>query len=226
MNLPKFLTTVTSFSKILAAVIFIALPFAGFYLGYKYQQQFTQYLESRASVDQYILKNQPAATQSASIASPAPNGDRANWKTYRNETIGFEFKYPAPWQIIEDNKIKDSNNLLTLYSKDESGETSAEEIKLFIYNNPENLSLEHYDKKHTGNSGIGPGLYDSSDELINLSSNIQSYYRKDGYCVSVCQKYFISRKDKIYEFVGYFSSKSKLNQTFNQILSTFQFTNQ
>ena len=34
----KQFTTVTSVSKILAAVIFIALPFIGFYLGVQYQE--------------------------------------------------------------------------------------------------------------------------------------------------------------------------------------------
>ncbi len=38
MKLPKSWTTVTPFSKTLAFVLFITLPFVGFYLGMKYQQ--------------------------------------------------------------------------------------------------------------------------------------------------------------------------------------------
>jgi hypothetical protein len=38
-KLPKWLTTVTPLSKALAMILFIALPFIGFYLGMKYQQQ-------------------------------------------------------------------------------------------------------------------------------------------------------------------------------------------
>ena len=30
-------------------------------------------------------------------AGQAPNGDLANWKTYRDEGFGFEFKYPSEW---------------------------------------------------------------------------------------------------------------------------------
>ena len=37
MNLPKSLTTVTIFSKILAALLFLLLPLIGFCLGIKYQ---------------------------------------------------------------------------------------------------------------------------------------------------------------------------------------------
>ena len=37
MTLPKSFTTVTTFSKILALVMFVTLPIVGFYLGIKYQ---------------------------------------------------------------------------------------------------------------------------------------------------------------------------------------------
>lgn len=38
-KLPKWLTTVTPFSKALAMILFIAFPFLGFYLGMKYQEK-------------------------------------------------------------------------------------------------------------------------------------------------------------------------------------------
>ena len=38
MILPKQLTTITSFTKILAGILFITLPFVGFYLGMEYEQ--------------------------------------------------------------------------------------------------------------------------------------------------------------------------------------------
>jgi hypothetical protein len=40
-TLHKYLFTVTTFSKILAMALFIALPFIGFYLGMQYQQKIT-----------------------------------------------------------------------------------------------------------------------------------------------------------------------------------------
>lgn len=39
MVLPKYLTTVTKFSKVCALILFIALPFIGFYSGYKYAKK-------------------------------------------------------------------------------------------------------------------------------------------------------------------------------------------
>mgnify|MGYP000856599002 CR=1 FL=1 len=41
MKLPNFLTKVTLFSKILAIILFVSLPFIGFYLGYQYRQKIT-----------------------------------------------------------------------------------------------------------------------------------------------------------------------------------------
>ncbi len=41
MALPKSLTTVTTFSKTLAMILFILLPFVGFYLGIQYQKMTT-----------------------------------------------------------------------------------------------------------------------------------------------------------------------------------------
>ncbi len=42
MPLPKSLTTVTRFSKFLALILFISLPFGGFYIGMQYQKSFSQ----------------------------------------------------------------------------------------------------------------------------------------------------------------------------------------
>src|SRR3990167_9211345 len=41
MELPKSLSTVTGFSKLLALFLFILLPFVGFYIGMQYEQEIT-----------------------------------------------------------------------------------------------------------------------------------------------------------------------------------------
>lgn len=66
MKLSKELTTVTSFSKALAMILFIALPFIGFYLGMRYQQK--TYINAPA-----VSQIQKTAIPSA-IATRTPTG--------------------------------------------------------------------------------------------------------------------------------------------------------
>jgi hypothetical protein len=54
-TLHKYLFTVTTFSKLLAMILFITLPFAGFYLGMKYQ-------EKTNIVTPYVLQTQKIVT--------------------------------------------------------------------------------------------------------------------------------------------------------------------
>jgi len=89
MTLPKSLTTVTTFSKILALVLFITLPIFGFWLGMEYQK-ITEPVTS------------PIDISSEPVSTPTPTVDEtANWKTYRNEEYGFEFEYPGDWTLQE-----------------------------------------------------------------------------------------------------------------------------
>lgn len=87
MPLPKSLTTVTTFSKIIALILFILLPFAGFYLGYKYS----------LSTSSPVLENnliQTSSSVSNSIAS---------WKTYSDKNNNYTFKYPSEWILTASN---------------------------------------------------------------------------------------------------------------------------
>jgi|SRR5579872_653347 len=56
MKLPKSMTTVTTFSKTLALILFVVLPFLGFYLGTLYQKNV-----DTISVNQQKLQPLPKA---------------------------------------------------------------------------------------------------------------------------------------------------------------------
>ncbi len=87
-KLPKWLTTVTPISKALAMILFIGLPFAGFYLGMKYQEKTIVGTLSTVEVK----------TTSPKTINLAPTPiDTSNWKTYENTIFGYSIKYPKSW---------------------------------------------------------------------------------------------------------------------------------
>lgn len=49
----------------------------------------------------YFLKNDTRHGQSFNFQSPSDN-ELTQWKTYKNQNYGFEFKYPADFQIFTD----------------------------------------------------------------------------------------------------------------------------
>lgn len=83
-------TTVTPLSKALAMIVFITLPFAAFFLGMSYGRQ-------TLSLTQTIIS--PAANDVQEV-------DTSDWKTYRNEELGFEFKYPQSWGEVSSPSVR------------------------------------------------------------------------------------------------------------------------
>ncbi len=68
-KLPKSLTTVTTFSKTLAMVLFIVLPFLGFYLGFQYSYLLNQTSQPPSAAIQKFIVN---PTPSDKTSKPSP----------------------------------------------------------------------------------------------------------------------------------------------------------
>ncbi|GEM_PF-6523989 len=82
MPLPKSFTTVTPLSKALAMILFITLPFIGFYFGINYPKELSP------------------QTQIVNTTQPSPTPDpTAYWKYYIDDTLGILFKYPNEWEV-------------------------------------------------------------------------------------------------------------------------------
>src|SRR5260221_6709844 len=67
MVLPKYLTTVTPFSKYLAMALFTLLPFVGFYLGIQYQKMVTPSYPLTAHIPSPHVKMMPHPTLSLTV---------------------------------------------------------------------------------------------------------------------------------------------------------------
>src|SRR5260221_203082 len=98
----KYLFTVTTFSKILAMLLFITLPFIGFYLGMKYQEE--------------VTISTPIISKVQKILSPTPTpiiGSATEFKKYSNNNYSFSFQYPSYLTRLEDKLPKIPNGSAT-----------------------------------------------------------------------------------------------------------------
>ncbi len=216
MKLPKELTKVTPFSKYLALFLFLILPFAGFYLGTQYQQVLN-------SAKQLELSSKVVMTR----PTPTPVDDTANWKMYVNKKYNFSLNYPSNLQIEEKQFPGFYERILFTTAFNDPNYIN---IGVFIHNNSSNTDLkkwiDNYVIQNLPNGKIGS----------IVRGNIASYNFSDvtGYTFiggkeSENKYVFFKKENAIFEFrltgSGTGGSYSKrAEQVFDQILSTFKFT--
>lgn len=152
---PNPLTTVTTFPKAVALILFIALPFTGFYLGTKYQRAIT------VPPKPDILINNP------------------DTKPPQNNILKLEFK-DLTVTLEKESVAKDSGTLFSLpikkvdgpvISNDPAGDLFKEPIGAYVY----------YSNQTDGFYDLQPGGYSmlrltDSEEMDNLS---KSYEKED-----------------------------------------------
>lgn len=92
MKLPKELTTITFFSRCLALLLFIALPFIGFYCGRVYQQ----------SVNNFVKENQILKPDQVSETPISNTADTKLWKEFKDPTQKYTLNFPQNWLISFD----------------------------------------------------------------------------------------------------------------------------
>lgn len=94
MTLPKSVTSVTPFSKFLALIFFVMLPFLGFFFGMAYQQQ----------VDSLPQESVPSEYSNPSpTPTPLKDLDTSGWKTFRSTEYKYELKIPSNWGVSIDS---------------------------------------------------------------------------------------------------------------------------
>jgi len=193
-KLPKSLTTVTTFSKILAMIFFIALPFLGFYLGMKYKEGITVKTDSINSTTS--KPSSKACTQEAKQCSdgsyvsrtgpncefspcPTATDETASWKTYTNKKYSYSFKYPKEYTIREEDastvfyvwlsKDKNDNFRLDIIPSNNSGSFASrlKPTRKFPYND---IIWTEYPKSSYSDAGM------SGDTPITLETLKNGFY--------------------------------------------------
>lgn len=138
-KLPKSLTTVTTFSKILAMILFITLPFLGFYLGMRYNEG----IQVKTNSNNPTVTTRPsskACTQEAKQCpdgsyvsrtgpncefSPCPSPIATTSTATNNQFINYldsdykiSFDYPKEWGKPKVEKIPPSPDLYQFTGKE------------------------------------------------------------------------------------------------------------
>ncbi|MDP2684508.1 MAG: hypothetical protein Q8P20_05650, partial [bacterium] len=220
-NLPKSLTTVTPFSKLLAGILFITFIIAAFFAGMKYQRAI--------SLIAYQQSNLITSTP-----SPAPD-PTANWKTYSNPTYGFSFKYPA--NIIDSpggvmggpataNIIGCFGDKRTVRQGTDAPfdgfciyiDKSKNSLQSYVDNEKKTFLINYkfYTKAKMPATSEKNVILDGRDGIILKGYN---YWGSDSLYISLFNQNILA-----IPFLE--KSKGSFENIFNQILSTFKFTNQ
>jgi len=139
------------------------------------------------------------------------NNETADWKTYRNEEYGFEFEYPTDWFIYSDRTEAQTRIIQVASSLDRKiGEGTTFlgpvlDIRIPGKNKDKGISINMFGKSDRDidwQSGVSMGLAISRQISILTSPDIVIYLRTS--------------------ISGESINSEKL--TFDQILSTFKFT--
>jgi hypothetical protein len=168
-NIKQQLTTVTTFSKIVAGILFIALPFIGFYLGMQYTKSINLLSQLPVSTVMPSPTPQPTAcTQEAKVcpdgssvgrtgpnceftACPVVGNIASDWKSYTSKPFGFSVMYPQGW------KIDDSQPLSVMFTKP-NGVSDKYSCAFFVsfYSNSQSKTISKLANEYFGGvSGVG-----------------------------------------------------------------------
>ncbi|PJA52737.1 hypothetical protein CO166_04465, partial [Candidatus Roizmanbacteria bacterium CG_4_9_14_3_um_filter_36_11] len=133
MRFPKYLTTVTTFSKILAMILFVSLPILGFKLGIDYQKFTNNLSENRNSLvtltpSDFIISPVPSTAIEDEIITQYDTKEKILKDLNKNLLSGnyisisdtdLQIKIPATYVLQE--RERESNNVIghvLFYGKD------------------------------------------------------------------------------------------------------------
>ena len=196
----KFFTTITPFSKALALIMLVIFPIVGFWLGIKYDE--------------------------------SKNNNFSIWKTYTDQR-GFSFQYPSDKvTIVKENGgyifniINDKNQMTILGSDEFEYLRSFKNLNDFINNN----CLDKKGNFYFCTKPIpGPIQGSLQYDIVNSDSNeTRTIFQHNGIFYNIHIIDF-DRNAFDYKTHQYINSNKTIDlsvkQIYNQILSTFKFTN-
>ena len=185
-------------NRILTIITIVSLALTVFFI---YQNQ-----QLQKKLDQ-IIQAQITPIPTLQVLIP-PADPTANWKTYKNSSLGFELKYPPSVQI--DKEMDDQYNRAALFK----GGNLSFEVELRKI--PEDFILDNY--------FFMDSPIKQKTILAGIPANV--YEMPNGYCdgPSCSDPYIaiVAKKDSdLYAIIFY--GDTQLSDDENQVLSTFKF---
>jgi hypothetical protein len=157
-------------------------------------------------------------TTVASAQSP-PQIDIAGWKTYRNETMGFETRYPSTWHV---RSVKGTGPETVLLGETPQVGKPHLAVQFWVQRqiNPQGLSIEQWYAEQLRGMNAAP------PPTTNTSIGGRSTVRME--VVGALGRDFVFftslNKTDIFEItIMQPSSQTQLDQTYQKLLSTLRF---
>lgn len=148
----------------------------------------------------------PVVTQTPS------DTETANWKTYINEKVKFSLKYPSTW--TEKGPVANNDSTLVYLHAGESFGEGPEPIQYYVWISSDDKLPNVKLAKESGGSYTAY----KTDELPSRSGALSAFITKD-------EKTYVAISITPYDVKQPYPSQRKYIDIFNQILSTFKFTN-
>jgi len=240
------IATVLIISAIVASVSVIAT--SKYYEGVNANNPVIATIKSNKTANQ-----EPSNTKTINQEPGSLIEETADWKTYANSEYGFEVKYPESYSVLENvpkqgitpssytsalknAKTETLNETTFIDSKKASSYDGArtendEIVRVTVYNNGNNYTLEQWLAKYRENSPVGVGLSfgmtDDEQKEITVDS-VEGLIGDLGCCMTYQHSVFLKNENKVYQIAGSildFETRIYPNEEmFNQMISTFKFT--
>ena len=110
MRLPKSLTTVTRFSKILAMILFILFPILGFKLGMDYQKKFIDAVQKNKNENSQPIEKNISPTPKL-VSSP----NKIGWYRYISDNYDYYIDYPNNYIYHKDYDDSKTPKIIDVY---------------------------------------------------------------------------------------------------------------
>ena len=177
---------------------------------------------SVAGVASWIaLYTKPKIKSDSQVVVPTTTTDQfKDWKTYRNEEYGFEFRYPGDWEI--DNIIK---NFISIKSKSDIDNIvnglnygPSNPINITIRDNPQKSTLNDWFNNQFEGWEVLSKEFTKINEHEAIRSSLAGESSSNTIFFQLPNGQIINFTHETYNF--------PYTDIFNQILSTFRFINQ